>query len=148
MNYCTLEDIRGHISEARLVEITDDTHPNASGSVQTTVVDKAINESSDIIDAYIGKRFKLPLPGIPSVLRTICVDLSIYNLYERVTEMNVSEGMKIRYSNAVAMLKRIADGEMSIGIAPVEDIPEKGFSVASKVDGGPAMFSLSSMKSL
>lgn len=148
MNYCTLEDIRGHVPEARLVEITDDTHPNNTGSVQGCVVEKAIEESSNIIDAYIGKRFKLPLPGIPSVLRSICVDLAIYNLYERVTEMNVSEGMKIRYSNAVAMLKRIADGAMSIGIAPVEDIPEKGFSVASKVDGGPAMFSLSSMKSL
>jgi len=146
MNYCTLEDIRGHVPEARLVEITDDTHPNNTGSVQSGIVEKAIEESSNIIDAYIGKRFKLPLPGIPSVLRSICVDLAIYNLYERVTEMNVTEGMKLRYNNAVAMLKRIADGEMSIGIAPVEDMPESGFAVASKVDGGPAMFSLSTMR--
>jgi phage gp36-like protein len=97
MNYCTLEDIRGHVPEARLVEITDDTNPNATGTVNVAIVEKAIAESSDIIDAYIGKRFKLPLPGIPSVLRTICVDLSIYNLYERVTELNVSDGMQLRY---------------------------------------------------
>lgn len=144
MNYCTLEDIRGHISEARLVEITDDTHPNATGSVQATVVEKAINESSDIIDAYIGKRFKLPLPGIPSVLRTICVDLSIYNLYERVTEMDISEGMKLRYNNAIKMLERIAEGEMSIGIAPEEPIAETGFAVAS--NGREPMFSMESMR--
>ncbi len=144
MNYCTLEDIRGHISEARLVEITDDTHPNATGSVQATVVEKAIKESSDIIDAYIGKRFKLPLPGIPSVLRTICVDLSIYNLYERVTEMDISEGMKLRYNNAIKMLERIAEGKMSIGIAPEEPIAEMGFAVAS--NGCEPMFSMESMR--
>ena len=144
MNYCTLEDIRGHISEARLVEITDDTHPNDSGTVNADIVEKAIKESSDIIDAYIGKRFKLPLPGIPSVLRTICVDLSIYNLYERVTEMDISEGMKLRYNNAIKMLERIAEGEMSIGIAPEEPIAEMGFAVAS--NGREPMFSLESMR--
>lgn len=146
MNYCTLEDIRGHVPEARLVEITDDTNPNATGTVNVAVVEKAIAESSDIIDAYIGKRFKLPLPGIPSVLRTICVDLSIYNLYERVTELNVSDGMQLRYKNALSLLKGIADGEVSIGIVPEEDIPETSFKVVSKT--GDAQFTMESMRSL
>lgn len=146
MNYCTLEDIRGHVPEARLVEITDDTNPNATGTVNVAVVEKAIAESSDIIDAYIGKRFKLPLPGVPSVLRTICVDLSIYNLYERVTELNVSDGMQLRYKNALSLLKGIAEGEVSIGIVPEEDIPETSFKVVSKT--GDAQFTMDSMRSL
>ncbi len=146
MNYCTLEDIRGHVPEARLVEITDDTNPNATGTVNVAVVEKAIAESSDIIDAYIGKRFKLPLPGVPSVLRTICVDLSIYNLYERVTELNVSDGMQLRYKNALSLLKGIAEGEVSIGIVPEEDIPETSFKVVSKT--GDAQFTMESMRSL
>ena len=146
MNYCTLEDIRGHVPEARLVEITDDMNPNATGTVNVAVVEKAIAESSDIIDAYIGKRFKLPLPGIPSVLRTICVDLSIYNLYERVTELNVSDGMQLRYKNALSLLKGIAEGEGSIGIVPEEDIPETSFKVVSKT--GDAQFTMESMRSL
>lgn len=146
MNYCTLEDIRGHVPEARLVEITDDANPNATGTVNVAVVEKAIAESSDIIDAYIGKRFKLPLPGIPSVLRTICVDLSIYNLYERVTELNVSDGMQLRYKNALSLLKGIAEGEVSIGIVPEEDIPETSFKVVSKT--GDAQFTMESMRSL
>lgn len=146
MNYCTLEDIRGHVPEARLVEITDDANPNATGTVNVAVVEKAIAESSVIIDACIGKRFKLPLPGIPSVLRTICVDLSIYNLYERVTELNVSDGMQLRYKNALSLLKGIAEGEVSIGIVPEEDIPETSFKVVSK--SGDAQFTMESMRSL
>ena len=146
MNYCTLEDIRGHVPEARLVEITDDTSPNATGTVNVAVVEKAIAESSDIIDAYIGKRFKLPLPGVPSVLRTICIDLSIYNLYERVTELNVSDGMQLRYKNAVSLLKGIAEGEVSIGIVPEEDVPETSFKAVSQ--SGDALFTMDSMRSL
>lgn len=146
MNYCTLEDIRGHVPEARLVEITDDTNPNATGSVNEAVVDKAIAESSNVIDSYIGKRFKLPLPGIPSVLRTICIDLSIYNLYERVTELNVSDGMQLRYKNAVSLLKDIADGKASIGDVPEEGTVENGFCAVSK--SGDALFTMDSMRSL
>lgn len=144
MNYCTLEDVKGHIPDARLVEITDDTHPNDSGSIQSDIVDKAIVESSNLIDAYIGKRFKLPLPSVPSVLNSICVDLTIYNLYERVTEMNVTDGMQLRYKNALSLLKGIAEGDISIGIVPEEGVTENGFKVAS--NGGEAMFSMKSMR--
>lgn len=146
MDYCTLEDIRDHVTEARLVEITDDTHPNPSGAVQAGVVAKAITESGNIIDAYIGKRFRLPLPGVPSVLRTICVDLSIYNLYERVTELDVPDGMQLRYKNAINLLKGIADGTISIGDIPEEGVAETGFKAVS--NSGQAMFTLDSMRSL
>lgn len=148
MNYCTLDDIRGHVPDARLVEVTDDLTPNADGEIKENIVVKAIEESSTLIDAYIGKRFRLPLPRIPRVLRMICVDLTIYNLYERLTEMNITEGMKLRYNNAIALLKRIADGEVSIGIDEIGPVDESGFKVSSKLDGGPAIFSLESMRSL
>ncbi len=148
MNYCTLDDIRGHVPDARLVEVTDDLTPNADGEIKENIVVKAIEESSTLIDAYIGKRFRLPLPRIPRVLRMICVDLTIYNLYERLTEMSITEGMKLRYNNAIALLKRIADGEVSIGIDEIGPVDEFSFKVSSKLDGGPAIFSLESMRSL
>ena len=146
MNYCTYEDIQGHIPEARLVEVTDDLAPNASGEVNAAIVEKAIEESSTLIDSYVRKRFPRPFQSVPKVLRMVCVDLSIYNLYERVTELNITDGMKLRYDNAIKLLIRIADGQQDIGVAPDEPVTETGFSVASKVDGGPAMFSLSSMR--
>lgn len=146
MNYCTYEDIQGHIPEARLVEVTDDLAPNATGEVKVAIVEKAIKESSTLIDSYVRKRFPRPFQSVPEVLRMVCVDLSIYNLYERVTELNITDGMKLRYDNAIKLLIRIADGEQDIGVAPDEPVTETGFSVASKVDGGPAMFSFSSMR--
>lgn len=146
MNYCTYEDIQGHIPEARLVEVTDDLAPNASGEVKVAIVEKAIKESSTLIDSYVRKRFPRPFQSVPEVLRMICIDLSIYNLYERVTELNITDGMKLRYDNAIKLLIRIANGEQDIGVDSDESVTETGFSVASKLDGGPAMFSLSSMR--
>lgn len=146
MNYCTYEDIQGHIPEARLVEVTDDLAPNASGEVKVAIVEKAIKESSTLIDSYVRKRFPRQFQSVPEVLRMVCVDLSIYNLYERVTELNITDGMKLRYDNAIKLLIRIANGEQDIGVDSDESVTETGFSVASKLDGGPAMFSLSSMR--
>lgn len=148
MNYCTLEDVRGHVPESRLVEVTDDLRPAAGGSVIETVVDKAIVESSRLIDTYIGKRFRLPLPAIPQVLNMIAIDLTIYNLYERVTEMNVSEGMTRRYDNAVAILKRIASGEADLGLAASENVEETSFRTVAGDEGVPAIFTMGSMRSL
>ena len=146
MNYCTYEDIQGHIPEARLGEVTDDLAPNASGEVNAAIVEKAIEESSTLIDSYVRKRFPRPFQSVPEVLRMVCIDLSIYNLYERVTELNITDGMKLRYDNAIKLLIRIADGEQDIGVDPDEPVVESGFSVASKLNGGPAMFSLESMR--
>ena len=146
MNYCTYEDIQVHIPEARLVEVTDDLAPNATGEVKVAIVEKAIKESTTLIDSYVRKRFPRPFQSVPEVLRMVCIDLSIYNLYERVTELNITDGMKLRYDNAIKLLIRIADGEQDIGVDPDEPVVESGFSVASKLNGGPAMFSLESMR--
>ena len=63
-----------------------------------------------------------------------------------MTELNITDGMKLRYDNAIKLLIRIADGEQDIGVDPDEPVVESGFSVASKLNGGPAMFSLESMR--
>lgn len=145
MNYCTLDDIKGHVPDRRLVELTDDLNPNDEGSIVEAVVAKAIDEAATLVDAYIGKRYSLPLPSVPPVLRMVAVDLSIYNLYERLTEMNVTDGMKLRYNNAVALLKQIASGDLPLGL-PEPEVPAQGFSAVSLVAGGPALFTMDSMR--
>lgn len=145
--YCTLEDIKGHVPDRRLIELTDDLNPNDEGSIVEEVVGKAISEACTLIDAYIGKRYSLPLPSVPPVLRMIAVDLTIYNLYERLTEMNITDGMKLRYNNAVALLKQIASGDLPLGL-PEPEGPTQGFSVSSMVAGGPAIFTMETMRYL
>ncbi len=149
MMYCTLADIQGNIPRERLVEITDDLNPTASGEVVESVVEKKISEASDIINAYIGKRFRLPLPFVPSVIKTICVNITISLLYTRVMELDIPEGIKLRYDEAISFLKRIASGDMSLGIEEKNEgaIPESGFSICT-AGGGKSIFTMDSMRGL
>ncbi|MFA6688867.1 MAG: DUF1320 domain-containing protein [Sphaerochaetaceae bacterium] len=147
MNYCTLEDIRGHLPDNRLVELTDDTNPNSTGVIGTAVVGKAIEESSTLIDSYIGKRYALPPPMVPSVLRMICIDFSICALYDRRAELIVSEGMEARYKKAMDVLKSIAAGNTVLDI-PLKADESSGSedSFAAVYDAGEPCFTMDNMR--
>ena len=124
--YCTLDDIRASLPEVRLVELTDDLSPNPSGSVNLGIVDQAIQGAGILIDGYIGRRYTLPLSVVPPLLGKLAVDLAVYDLYRRRNELNISEGMQLTYRNAIAMLKGIADGSVSIGLDPADEGKDSG----------------------
>ena len=124
--YCTLDDIRAALPEVRLVELTDDLSPNPSGTVNQGFVDQAIQGAGILIDGYIGARYALPLSVIPPLLTKLAVDLAIYDLYRRRNELSISDGMQITYRNAIGMLKGIADGSVSIGLAEADSGKDAG----------------------
>lgn len=131
--YCTLDDIRATLPEVRLVELTDDLSPNPSGSVNLGIVDQAIQGAGILIDAYIGRRYALPLSVIPPLLGKLAVDLAVYDLYRRRNELSVSDGMQLAYRNAIAMLKGVADGSVSIGLDPADAGKDSGLDAVFEV---------------
>lgn len=145
MAYCTLADLRLRLPESRLVELTDDTHPNAEGEVQVAVVDRAIESAGDLIDSYLGQRFSLPLVQVPKIVRQIAEDLAICFLYDRATEMSPPEGMTARRAASEKLLEKIAAGELSLGLPEQTAEP---VSLSAVVASGKALFSLDSMGSL
>jgi len=118
--YCTLDDIKGLLPEARLIELTDDLSPNPNGTINTAIVDAAIKSATTDIDGYVGHRYALPLKVTPDLLQQIAVDLAIYGLYRRRNELDISDGMQMTYKNAMAKLKGISDGSVSIGLDPAD----------------------------
>lgn len=132
MTYCTMDDLRAHLPERRLIEVSDDAHPNSSGEVQTSVVDAAIASAGALIDSYVGQRYPLPLPMVPDVLRRIATNLAVCDLYDRVTEMQTTEGMRDRRKEATRLLELILDGKISLGL-PTTDAPAKSLFVSVSV---------------
>ncbi len=114
MPYCTLDDIKKHIPEDVLVELTDD---ESLGSINTTRVDQAIADADSEIDAYCGVRYAIPFQTVPEIIRKISVDIAIYNLFSR-SRLEPPELRKDRYHQAIDTLKGIAKGTVSIGIDP------------------------------
>lgn len=77
----------------------------------------ALADASAEIDSYVGVRHALPLPSTPDALRRVAVDIALYRLAANGAAL--TEEHRTRYEDAVAWLKRIADGKAALpGLDP------------------------------
>ncbi len=58
MSYCVLEDIYGAMEESDVIGYTDDAGTNTVDETRTT---QAIDGAGALIDAYLAKRYTVPL---------------------------------------------------------------------------------------
>ncbi len=77
-------------------------------------VARALADAAGEIDAYVGRKYALPLPGPPpDVLTRLAADIAVYRLAD--TAGALTDERRRRYEDAVALLRRIASGEVSLG---------------------------------
>lgn len=110
MPYCTKVDLLLQISEAVLIQLTDDVDV---GVVDDSVVTGAIGDADDEIDSYCGGRYSVPFVTIPGIIKKISVDIAIYNLYAR--RKGAPDDRKIRYDAAVRLLRDVSRGLVTLG---------------------------------
>lgn len=79
MPYATQSDLLNQLTNAELVQLTDDA---GTGSVDTAKVTAALTAASATIDAYAGARYTLPLQTSEKI-KQLCIDLAIYELEKR-----------------------------------------------------------------
>ena len=135
MAYCTQTDLLESISEADLVDITDDAD---AGTIDTDAVDRAIADADAEINTYCAVQYDVPFATVPAMVRKLAVDIAIYNLYAR--RRGAPEDRKERYDNAIALLKSVSDGTVSLGVdTPTPD--DEGGPEASN-SAGDRIFTL------
>lgn len=77
---------------------------------------QASSESDDLIDGYIGKRYKLPLAGIPGILITWARAITRYKLHgDRITDPN-TDPIARDYRDAIKTLQQVSEGKFSLGV--------------------------------
>ncbi|PKN35648.1 MAG: DUF1320 domain-containing protein [Deltaproteobacteria bacterium HGW-Deltaproteobacteria-19] len=127
MAYSTQTDIEEQVSQAELIELTDDT---GAGSVDTSAVARAIADADAEIDGYCGARYTVPFSPAPAMIRKLSVDIAVYNLFSRRSNLKMPEDRQKRYDNAVRFLRDVSRGLISLGAdAPAE--PDSGLPRAS-----------------
>lgn len=131
--YCTKTDLDLDIGRQRLIELTDLSDPPA-GTVNDSVLNKAILAASGEIDTYTGPRYGVPLPTIPDVIRDIAAALTI----DRLCKFSKPEEVQKRADNARRMLRDLSNGLASL---PGFDTPQAGAGSALYRDTSPAVFS-------
>ena len=126
MPYCTETDVKLAIPEADLVQLTDDSD---AGVVDSDVVTRAIADADAEIDSYIGVKHGLPLASTPAIIRRISVDIAIHNLYQR--RQGPPEFRAKKYENAIAILWKIASGDLKIGTSDDKNVAVPGLLSSS-----------------
>ena len=75
-------------------------------------INSAIQDASDIADGYVGVKYPIPLPEVPKNLKITICDIARYFLWKN----EASEEVRKRYEDAIAFLKRVADGKAILTI--------------------------------
>jgi phage gp36-like protein len=129
MPYCTQLDILEQLSLEDLIGLTDD---DGRGSVDSSVVARAIADADAEIDSYAASRYPVPFAPAPAMIRKTSVEIAIYNLYAR--RRGAPDSRKQRYDNAIRFLKAVASGEVAIGAdAPAESASD-GIEASTSAD--------------
>jgi len=105
MAYSTENDLLTMIPLKELAELTTD----SGDTPDSLVVAEAINRADAEIDAYVGKRYQLPLMPVPDQVKGLSIDMALYHLYSRRSVAPTVRRQK--YEAAVAFLKLVAAGE-------------------------------------
>ena len=78
MSYATPQDIINRYPNRDLVQLTNE-DPTVT-TINTTVLQQALDDASAEIDGYFDGRFVLPLTDVPEILNRLACDVAIYRL--------------------------------------------------------------------
>lgn len=124
--YCTVDDVRKQIPDSTLKMLTQDDPSDPDYSL--SIVNDAIADASEKIDAALRGRYPLPSTQPSTFLKSLAVDLVRHQLYMRRPDGGeLPDGVVRSYKTANDNLKAITKGELSLGIkATNESLPENG----------------------
>lgn len=124
MTYATQADL---VERFGFEELAQRTNRFDNQSIDEVVLGRALADAGAEIDGYLATRYTLPLASTPPVLVRLCADLVRYQLYGD----KVPDGIRQRYVDAVAVLKRLATGEVQLaGVVAVPAVGGAGNAVA------------------
>lgn len=128
MTYATPQDLIAQLGDREAIALSD---RSATGVADTEVLALALARAEDEVNAYVGRRYAVPLVStltglvvVPSMLTRLVIDVARYR--QTGTEIMETEAIRNRYKDAVKVLEQIADGKISLG------------SLALATAGGPA----------
>jgi phage gp36-like protein len=137
VSYAVAQDVINRYPNRDLVQLTNE-DPTAT-TVNTAPITQALADASAEIDSYIEARFTLPLTDPPAVLNRLATDIAMYRLQVLRPLHDLADARK-RYDDAIAMLSKVAAGELTLGLSVDNQEPPIAEAVES-VEGPRRVFS-------
>jgi phage gp36-like protein len=142
VSYAAPQDIINRYPNRDLVQLTNE-DPTAT-TVNDVPLQQALTDASSEIDTYLEARFALPLSDPPAVLNRLACDIAMYRL-QSLRPLHDLEDARQRYEDAVAMLTKVAAGELTLGLAADGQEPQLAGAVEA-VQGPDRVFNRHKLK--
>lgn len=115
MKYCEKKDLFEACKSSAIISWAKD-DPKDDEETINQRIEGAISRASDEISLFIGKICSLPLKQVPSVLKDICIKLSLYQLLSRkgLAETSADNLIKSNRNSALRKLELISTGKLNI----------------------------------
>jgi phage gp36-like protein len=107
--------------------------------VNSAPIVQALADASAEIDGYIEGRFTLPLTDPPAVLNRLTTDIAMYRL-QSLRPLHDLEDARKRYEDAIAMLTKVAAGELTLGLSADGKEPPVTAGTVEAVQGPDRVF--------
>lgn len=115
MTYATLNDLQLAVPPQTLVWLSND--DDQAAAISVPVVEQALEQANELIDAHLRGRYSLPLPNVPAVIRNAAVHLARHWLYARRPEgAALPDAVTRSYKAAMQLLEAIRDSKISLGM--------------------------------
>jgi phage gp36-like protein len=142
VSYATVNDVTARYPNRDLVQLTNE--DPASTTVNSAPIQTALDDASAEIDGYLEGRFTLPLSDPPAVLSRLCADIAMYRMQVLRPLHDLADARR-RYDDAIAMLAKVAAGELTLGLAADNQEPPAAPS-AEGTQGPTRVFSRNTLK--
>lgn len=125
MSYATPADMIDAFGEREVIALTD---RDNLGYVDAVLLQDRLDKASAEMDAYLVKRYTVPLAVVPPLLTTYCCDIARYRLSGG--EVAEVEAVRTRYKDAIRYFEGVRDGKNDIGggQAPAADASTQDLS--------------------
>jgi phage gp36-like protein len=124
MSYATQQQLIERYSQRMLIQLTDRAVP-PTGTIDATVVTRALADTDAMIDGYLAARYALPLASTPALITDLALQIAIYKLHRKVAE----EKIRKDYDDAQKLLRDISTGVVRLSVAGVEPAAGSGASL-------------------
>jgi phage gp36-like protein len=116
MAYATIADMESARSAELIRKLSD---KNKTGQRDDAVLHAALARASSLADAYIDKKYAVPLASPPDYLVEAVIDVAVYRLVPDA--MIGTDEFRKRYDDAIKLFKEIGKGEVTLaGATPID----------------------------
>ncbi len=117
MTYATLDGLAARYGTDLLIQLTDRASPPA-GTVDPSVIDRALTDTDAQIDSALAVRYRLPLAQVPAVIVDLALVLAIHRLHRFEPDPKIKDDR----AQALKDLDAIAAGRRRLDVAGIEPV--------------------------